>query len=121
MTTLDTLLKEILQFRDERDWAQFHTPKNLAAALSVETAELQEAMLWKTDAEVAQQLADPQKRQAIRHELADVMIFALLFAQATGIDPTEAVREKLVHNAAKYPVEKSRGNAKKYTEHGNAE
>lgn len=113
---LQQLVREILQFRDARDWQQFHTPRNLAAALSIEAAELQELMLWKSDVEVEQLQRDPAKRDALRHELADVLIYALLLAHTLGEEPARVIREKLAHNTAKYPVEKSRGNASKYTE-----
>jgi NTP pyrophosphatase (non-canonical NTP hydrolase) len=115
--SLDSLTETIVRFRDERDWEQFHTPKNLAAALSVEVAELQETMLWKTDDEVDELLKDPSGRQRVAHEIADILIYAMLMAQATHIDPAEAIRSKLEENAIKYPVDKARGNAKKYTEH----
>lgn len=117
MDDFKTALAEILQFRNARDWAQFHTPRNLAAALSIEAAELQELMLWKSDAEVDQLQQDDKKREALRHEIADVLIYALLLANSVGVDPAAAIREKLEHNAAKYPVEKARGSAAKYTEY----
>ncbi|MDQ2889965.1 MAG: nucleotide pyrophosphohydrolase [Gemmatimonadota bacterium] len=116
MSDLKTLQAEILRFRDERDWAQFHTPKNLAMALGIEVGELQELMLWKTDGDVAALLTEPARRKAVSHEIADIMIYALLFAAATGIDPAHAIRDKLQHNSDKYPVAQSRGSANKYTE-----
>jgi NTP pyrophosphatase (non-canonical NTP hydrolase) len=105
-----------LRFRDDRDWAQFHTPKNLAAALSIEAAELQETMLWKTDAEISEMRSVAGGRDKLAQEVADVLIFAVLFCEATGIDAAQAIRDKLATNAAKYPVEKARGRATKYTE-----
>jgi dCTP diphosphatase len=111
---LSDVLSQLVRFRDERDWAQFHTPRNLAAALAVEAAELQELMLWKSDAEVDELLT--RRRQDVERECADVMIYALLLCQAIGADPEAIVREKLVVNGQKYPVDKARGSAAKYTE-----
>ena len=110
------LLKEILEFRDQRDWKQFHTPKNLAAAIAIEAAELQEHFLWKSDAEVKTSLSNPEKKEKVVEELADVLIYTLLLADQLGVDVDAAVRRKLQHNAKKYPVEKAKGSHKKYTE-----
>ncbi len=114
MDRLMEVTREILAFRDERDWAQFHKPRQLAAALAVEAGELQEAMLWKTDSEVEALLADVAKRVPIERELADVLIFALLLCHETHTDPISAIRRKLRENAEKYPVELARGKADKY-------
>jgi dCTP diphosphatase len=111
---LPPLVKQILAFRNERDWAQFHTPKNLAAALAIEAAELQELMLWKTDAEVADLINSKPGHGKLSDEIADVLIYGILFCESAGIDPEAAIRIKLKKNAEKYPVEKARGNAKKY-------
>ncbi len=108
MSDLEALIQQWIAFRDERDWAQFHNPKDLALGLSIEAAELNELFLWKQPEE-----ADPQK---VREELADVFGFALLMAHHYGFDIREIVEEKLAKNAAKYPVEKSKGSNKKYTE-----
>ena len=113
---LPALVKQILAFRDERDWAQFHTPKNLAAALAVEAAELQELMLWKGKEEVDHLVSSKNGHGKLSDEIADVMIYALLFCDAVGIDPGAAVRIKLKKNAEKYPVDLAKGSAKKYTE-----
>jgi NTP pyrophosphatase (non-canonical NTP hydrolase) len=107
MSEIEGLIKELVQFRHERDWAQFHNPKDLALALSVEAAELLELFLWKTD-------ADPLK---VREELADVLAFALLLSEKYGFDVKEILMEKMEKNRQKYPVEKARGSAKKYTEY----
>lgn len=115
-TTLDELTREVLRFRDEREWARFHTPKNLSMGLGIEAGELAELFLWKDDAEIASALADPAYRERVAHELADVQVYLLLLAQAAGIPLDDAVRRKLALNAQKYPVEKARGNAKKYDE-----
>ena len=114
--SLEDLTRDVVRFRDQRDWAQFHTPRQLAAALAIEAAELQEVLLWKTDEEVRGLVTDEAGAARTRHELADILIYALLFAEATGIDIAAAVREKLVHNAEKYPVTDSKGRATKYTE-----
>ena len=113
---LSPLMNEILAFRDERDWAQFHTPKNLAAALAVEAAELQELMLWKGEEEVDHLVSSKNGHVKLSDEIADVLIYALLFCDAAGIDPDAAVRIKLKKNAEKYPVDLAKGSAKKYTE-----
>jgi len=102
-------LTEILRkFRDERDWAQFHNAKDLAMALNIEAAELLEVFLWK-----APEQADID---SVKEELADVIAFALLLADKYDLDVKQIVLEKMVKNALKYPVEKSKGSAKKYTE-----
>ena len=113
--TLADLVAAVCRFRDERDWSQFHTPKNLAAATAIEAAELQERFLWKTDAEVDQDLVDAAKRA---DEIADVVMFAMLLADRLGIDLAEAITAKLAANEQKYPVNLARGNARKYTELG---
>ena len=113
--TLADLVAAVCRFRDERDWAEFHTPKNLAAATAIEAAELQERFLWKTDAEVDQDLVDAAKRA---DEIADVVMFAMLLADRLGIDLAEAITAKLAANEQKYPVTLARGNARKYTELG---
>lgn len=95
-------------FVDDRDWDQFHNPKDLALALSIEAAELNESFLWKK--------AEDAKPEKVREELADVFIYALLLARKYDWDIPALVREKLVVNAAKYPVEKAKGSAKKYNE-----
>lgn len=102
---LETL---IAQFVQDRDWEQFHNAKDLSIALSVESAELLEAFLWKRP-----QDADPQK---IKEELADVFCYAIMLARHCHLDIEEIIRAKMKANAAKYPVDKARGNAKKYTE-----
>ena len=95
-------------FVDERDWDQFHNPKDLALALSIEASELNEAFLWKK--------AEDAKPEKVREELADVIIYALLIARKYGWDIPTIVKEKIASNAAKYPVDKAKGNAKKYNE-----
>ena len=114
--TLAELVAAVAAFRDARDWAQFHTPKNLAAAIAIEAGELQERFLWKTDAEVDQDLADAAKKAGVAEEIADVVMFAMLLADRLGIDLAEAIPAKLAANAQKYPVNLARGDARKYTE-----
>ena len=114
--TLADLVAAVCRFRDERDWAEFHTPKNLAAAVAIEAAELQERFLWKTDAEVDQDLVDAAKRAGVADEIADVVMFAMLLADRLGIDLAEAIAAKLAANEQKYPVNLARGNARTYTE-----
>ncbi len=116
MDTLKHTLNNIVAFRDTRDWQQFHTPQNLAAALSIEASELQEAMLWMTDAEANQFVSSPAGRDKVCREIADVLIFALLFCHKIGIDPIKAIQEKLAENSTKYPSELARGKATKYTD-----
>ena len=116
LDTWQSLLEDVRRFRDERDWSQFHTPKNLAAAIAIEAAELQERFLWKTDAEIDRDMKTAAKKAGVAEELADVLMFALLLADRIGIDVGQAIVEKLAANAKKYPVALARGNARKYTE-----
>lgn len=102
------LMHEIDAFTQDRDWDQFHNPKDLAVALSIEASELLEAFLWKQP--------EDAKIEKVREELADVFNYALLIASRYGFDVAEIVREKLEKNARKYPVEKARGVATKYDE-----
>ncbi|SOD18291.1 MazG-like family protein [Nitrosomonas ureae] len=108
VSDIKEITQALLKFRDERDWAQFHNAKDLALALNIEAAELLEAFLWK-----ASEQADIDK---VREELADVIAFALLLAEKYDLDVKQIVLQKIEQNALKYPVEKSRGSAKKYTE-----
>ena len=118
LDTWQALLDEARRFRDARDWSQFHTPKNLAAAIAIEAAELQERFLWKNDKEIDGDLKDDAKREAVVEEVADVLLFALLLADRLDIDVGKAIAEKLAANEQKYPVALARGNARKYTELG---
>jgi dCTP diphosphatase len=102
------------RFAAERDWEQFHTPKNLAIALSVEASELLERFQWLTDAE--SQSLDPTRLAKVREEIADVLLYLVRLADRLGIDPFAAARDKLVVNATKYPADKARGSSRKYTE-----
>lgn len=111
--SLDTLRRHIRGFAEERAWEQFHTPKNLAMALSVEAAELLEPFQWLTP-EQSRQLDDAQ-REAVRQEIADVLIYLTRLADVLGIDLLDAAADKLAINARKYPVDKAHGNARKYS------
>ena len=114
--TFDALQREAVHFRDERDWEQFHLPKDLALGLGIEAGELGELFLWKSAEQVRQDLEDAAFRQRLADEMADVQMFLLYLAEASGISLPDAVRAKLETNAEKYPVEKARGSARKYTD-----
>jgi dCTP diphosphatase len=108
-------LREILrQFAADRDWDQFHSPKNLAAALSVEAAELLECFQWLTE-DQSRKLTPPQQQQ-VREEMADVLNYLVRLADKLDVDLLEAAREKIAKNAVKYPADKARGSIRKYTE-----
>ena len=115
MNDLQDFTQAILAFRDRRDWKQFHSVRNLAAGLSIEAAELQEILLWKSDSEVAALLQSPSGRQRLAEEIADVLVFSLLLCHEAGLDPGQVVRGKLRQNARKYPVRLAKGKALKYT------
>jgi dCTP diphosphatase len=112
--SIDTLRDKLRQFAAERDWDQFHSPKNLAMALSVEAAELLEHFQWLSDAESA--ALAPERRVKVREELADVLLYLIRLADKLDIDLATAAADKLNVNAQKYPVQKARGSSKKYTE-----
>lgn len=107
-SSLAHIIDLLRQFRDEREWAQFHNPKDLALALSIEAAELNEQFLWK-----AAEAANPTK---VREELADVLLYALQLADQYGWDVEQLMLEKIARNAEKYPVAKAKGTATKYTD-----
>lgn len=102
------LLSKIIAFRDERDWKQFHNSKDLAIALNIETSELLELFLWKSNEDI--------KLDKLKEELADVLIYAFLLAERHNLDISEIIEKKLELNNQKYPVEKAKGSAKKYNE-----
>lgn len=104
-------IRQVLQFRDDRDWRQFHNPKDLAISLSLEASELLEVFQWSgTD------LRCTEKVGKIREELADVLSYCILLADACGLEPDEIIREKVARNGLKYPVELAKGRKDKYTE-----
>ena len=109
MSDLKELLYLLEKFRDERDWGQFHDSKNLALALSIEAAELNELFLWKKESE-----SEAVDQERLREELADVFAYAIMLAGRHGLDVSEIVKEKIVKNALKYPVEQSKGRSNKY-------
>ena len=109
MSDIKELVDLLVRFRDERDWGQFHDSKNLALALSIEAAELNELFLWKKDSD-----AEQVDRVRLKEELADVFAYALMLAEKNGLSVSEIVKEKIVKNAEKYPVEQSRGSSAKY-------
>jgi NTP pyrophosphatase (non-canonical NTP hydrolase) len=111
MTNLAEITDFLIRFRDERHWAQFHNSKDLAIALSIEAAELNEIFLWKNADEVS--AVETDQRQKIADELADVLVYALMFAHRNGFDVEKIILDKMKKNGEKYPVEKSRGNATK--------
>jgi len=108
MSDIQMITDELLHFRDQREWAQFHNPKDLALAINVEAGELLELFLWKEASN-----ADPAR---VKEELADVFAFALLMAHSYGFDVRQIILDKIESNGRKYPVEKSKGTAKKYNE-----
>jgi NTP pyrophosphatase (non-canonical NTP hydrolase) len=108
MTDIQQITSKLIQFRDARDWGQFHNPKDLALAISIEASELLELFLWKEAKN-----ANPER---IKEELADILSFALLLAEKYGLDVKQIILDKIEANALKYPVDKSKGNAKKYNE-----
>ena len=112
--SLSRLTRRVLAHRDERQWGQFHTPKELAVSLCVEAAELLSLMQWKTGEDLERALA--AKREKVSDELADVLHSLLLLCSDLKIDPAEALERKLEKDAKKYPVEKARGKALKYDE-----
>lgn len=105
---MEEALKKLLSFRDEREWSQFHNPKDLALAISIEANELLAEFLWKKDED-----ADQEK---VKKEVADVMTFCLFMCEKYGWDAEQIILEKLEENKKKYPVDKAKGNAKKYTD-----
>ena len=116
MQSIEILQAKLRQFSTDREWEKFHTPKNLAVALSVESSELLEIYQWLNDEQSKALMQDEKKRIAIQEEVADIFIYLLRFCDVNNIDPILAIEDKVSKNAKKYPVEKSRGNATKYTE-----
>lgn len=111
---LNDLQKIIIRFRDERDWKKFHNPKDLAISISIEVGELLQHFQWVNENEVWK--VAKNRKEEIAEEMADILIYLLYLADAIGIDMEEEFLKKVEKNAEKYPVEKSRGVAKKYTE-----
>lgn len=120
MNDTDTQLQEIkdkvLAFAKERDWEQFHSPKNLSMAIAAEAAELMEHFLWQSPQASHDDMGAAKLRAKVEEELADVFIFAIEFANVTGVDIAAIIEAKMKRNAEKYPVEKAKGRSVKYTE-----
>jgi len=112
--SLRDLAQQLDQFAKDRDWQQFHSPKNLASALVVEAGELLEHFQWSTEEQ--SRTLSPDKRDAVGAEVADVLLYVIQLAAALGVDPIAAAHAKLKLNELKYPVQKARGNSKKYNE-----
>ena len=108
------LARAVEEFATERDWTQFHTPKNLAMALTGELGELVEIFQWMSPEQSSRAGSDPETAQALRDELADVLIYLVRLAEVLGVDLDDAVRAKLARNALKYPADKVRGSHRKY-------
>lgn len=111
MNDIKDIIRALIKFRDERDWEQFHDSKNLATAISIEAAELNELFLWKTIKESEE--VDPER---IKEELADVLAFSFLLANKHGFDVKQIILDKIKKNGEKYPADKARSTAKKYNE-----
>jgi len=112
--SLDDLSAQLARFAEDRDWQQFHSPKNLASALVVESAELLEHFQWLTEEQ--SRTLSPEKRATVALEIADVLLYLVQLSDALGIDPVSAASEKLRINAMRYPADAARGNSKKYDE-----
>lgn len=112
--SLHDLARQLERFAHERDWQPFHSPKNLASALVVEAGELLEHFQWLTESQ--SRALPPDKRDAVGAEVADVLLYLIQLCSALGIDPIAAARAKIELNALKYPVERARGNSRKYDE-----
>lgn len=111
MEKYNKIIEQLIRFRDERDWQQFHDSKNLALALMLEAAELNEIFLWKKDSE-----SEKVNRDKLKEELADVLTYAFMLAEKHDLDVFDIVLEKIKKNGEKYPVDKAKGTAKKYNE-----
>jgi len=109
------IIKELRKFAGDRDWDQFHSPKNLSMALTVESGELLEHFQWLTEEQSRNLL--PEKLKLVEQEIADIQLYLIRLADKLGIDLLTAAREKIRHNEAKYPADKVRGSARKYTEY----
>jgi len=116
MTDFNALTNQLLQFREERNWQQFHTLKNLIISLNLESSELLELTQWKTDEELSALKGSSKFQEALRDECADVLLYLLLVAHEGGIDLLQAAQEKIRKNALRYPVEQAYGSAKKHNE-----
>ena len=117
LSELSKLREKIIAFRDARDWAQFHNPKDLAISLSLEAAELLEIFQWKNSDEVKAIVSEEKSRKKVMEELGDIMIYSLLLTHEFDINPEEVILKKLKINEKKYPVSECKGKSDKYTEY----
>ncbi|MBC8190338.1 MAG: nucleotide pyrophosphohydrolase [Puniceicoccaceae bacterium] len=115
-TQLQVIKDRVLAFAKERDWEQFHSPKNLSMAIAAEAAELMEHFLWQSPEASREDIQAEKLRAKVEEELADIFIFAIEFANVTGIDIAAIIEAKMALNAKKYPVDKAKGRSLKYTE-----
>ncbi|OUW19467.1 MAG: hypothetical protein CBD18_00795 [Opitutales bacterium TMED158] len=113
-TTLEVLKQSVADFSAEREWEPFHSLKNLAMSIAIESGELMERFQWTDVVEADASMSAAKQREAVEAELADVVIYALQFANRANIDLSDAIRRKIALNAEKYPVERSKGNSRKY-------
>ena len=113
---LDDLMTQVRSFRDTRDWKKFHTIRNLIVSVSIEAGEMLELTQWKSEEELANLASDTQEREALEQEAADIFIYLLLIADGAGFNLLDAAHRKLALNEDRYPAEKSRGKATKYTD-----
>ena len=109
-------MREVLAFRDQREWAQFHNPKELVSGLGIEVSELAELFLWKTPSELEHELESEAFRGRVADELADIQVFVMYLVERLGLDLDRAIIDKLRKNDEKYPADKARGVATKYTD-----
>jgi len=114
MTKIEAIQEKLRAFAKERDWEKFHSPKNLAMALSAESGELLEIFQWLTDEQSKAIIADPKEKKRVEEELADVFLYLLRLADQLGIDLMQAAESKMALNAEKYPIATSKGSATKY-------
>ena len=115
MSEIKNIQAKIREFRDARDWMQFHNPKDMATALAIEASELQELFLWKSPAECTDIIV--RKKERVHEEIADIAVYLFELADILKIDLVEAIEAKLLKNEMKYPAEQVRGSSKKYNEY----
>lgn len=115
-TTVSELKEVVKKFCEEREWDQFHNPKDLAIGISTEANELLALFRFKTESDIKDMISDPKKRAEIGEELADILYFVLRFAQMNNFDLSEELKRKIIKNNERYPVSKAKGSNKKYNE-----
>lgn len=114
MSAYSAIVRQVLDFKDDRNWSQFHTLKDLSAALTIEAAELQELLLWHDNDKIDENLSDPEFRVSLKDECADIFNYLILICDRAGFDILDAARCKITKNNLKYPVDKSYGVSTKY-------